>query len=344
MFLIFRLIRILLPVLQDYFEDRRAERERARHDDTRGPNAVLRQEGTGDPLTDTLSAYRRGDYRGAYEAAAGMSDGDNPHAREADYFQGAVLLAEGRLEEAEVHLRKYLNTAKDPARLGSASGMLGELLIEQGKYGEAAGLLNTGMTLAPEQSALLRQLAVVALRQGEEPSLAIQFANEAVHKERVAVTMKQQRAALAAEQTRIRAQAEIALAADRKKKRFPWQKSNSSAAASPAVAAANHGAQVGFSEFREANMAENLAALAWAVAASGQNEAEVDKLVNEALPLANGKGVSTRGEVHFHAACAYAEMGVQVKSTKHFTQAASADPNGRWGKAAKNMLMAATPR
>jgi tetratricopeptide (TPR) repeat protein len=344
MFLILRLIRLLLPVFKDYFEDKREDREAARRNGGRKPMVEM-QESTGDPLADTMAFYRRGDYRGAYEHASGLAAVNG--TAEADFFRGAMLLAEGRLDDSETLLRQYLANTKDPAGQASANALLGELLIERGKYDEAAGCLHTGMTLAPDQSAALRQLAIVTLRKGEEPELAVAFAQEAVKKEHQSAQVRAQKAKLAEEREKA---AEIAREAEAirvaaEKKKFPWQKGGNTGQG-PAVAIEEplEAPPTPSSEFRQFNMAENLAAMAWAVAASTQNEGEVDRLVEEALPLASGKGVATRAEVHFHAACAYAEIGVSVKSTKHFTQAATADPHGRWGKSAKNMLMASSKR
>ena len=338
MFLILRLIRILMPAFKDFFEDKKEDREKARQDAQDAASSPAVFASSGDALQDSMSAYKRGDYRGAYEAA-GLLKGS-----EGEFFQGAILLAEGRLNEAEPLIRKYLAGSPDAGGQANANALLGELLIERGNYDEAAGCLQTGMTLAPDLSAPFRQMAVVALRQGMEPDMALSFAREAVEKEKQAEVTTLEKAKLAELKAMVaeaEADAETQRAAESKKK-FPWQKGASSTAS--AVADRGEAVVLPSSEFRNANMAESLAALAWALAASGEDEAEVDKLIHQALPLASGKGVSTRGEIHFHAACAYAELGVQVKSTKHFTQAASADPNGRWGKAAKNMLMAASRR
>ena len=83
MFLLLRLIRIFLPVLKDYFEDRRESRESKDRDkrDVCGPHEIPRHEASGDHLADTMAAYRRGDYHGAFEAASGLVSTQSPVQR-----------------------------------------------------------------------------------------------------------------------------------------------------------------------------------------------------------------------------------------------------------------------
>ncbi len=88
------------------------------------------------------------------------------------------------------------------------------------------------------------------------------------------------------------------------------------------------------------NLAENLATLAWAVAAESQDRAEVDRMVGEAVPLAAGPA-SSAAQVHFHSAQAYLVLGDPVESANHLSEAARIDPHGVFGRAAQAMLLGA---
>lgn len=86
------------------------------------------------------------------------------------------------------------------------------------------------------------------------------------------------------------------------------------------------------------NMSANLATLAWAVAASSREKAEVDRLVNEAMPLvADSQVRSITAHVHYHSARAYSELGDAGRSGHHYEEAARIDPGGLWGRAARAM-------
>lgn len=93
-----------------------------------------------------------------------------------------------------------------------------------------------------------------------------------------------------------------------------------------------------FRETCELNLSEDLATLAWAVAASSSDRAEVERLVGEAVSLAGEKSVSSTAQVHCHAGKAYLALEDVATSTHHFQQAAQADPQGIWGREAQAML------
>jgi tetratricopeptide (TPR) repeat protein len=97
--------------------------------------------------------------------------------------------------------------------------------------------------------------------------------------------------------------------------------------------------QNGRPEIREVcdiNLAEDLATLAWAVAAGSRDRAEVDRLVDEAVLLV-GSACSPAALVHYHAGQAYLSLGDSAKSELHFAEAARIDPNGIRGRSARDM-------
>ena len=87
------------------------------------------------------------------------------------------------------------------------------------------------------------------------------------------------------------------------------------------------------------NLAEDLATLAWAVAVSSRDRAEVDHLVDEASKLAV-TAVSPAALVHCHIGHAYLALGHEARSEQHFAEAARVDPNGFRGRSAQAMLVA----
>lgn len=83
------------------------------------------------------------------------------------------------------------------------------------------------------------------------------------------------------------------------------------------------------------NLGAELATLAWAVAVSSHNAAEVDRLVAEADSFCAGIPVSTVAQVNVHSGLAYAALGDEAKRAQHFETAARIDPNGIWGREAQ---------
>jgi len=84
------------------------------------------------------------------------------------------------------------------------------------------------------------------------------------------------------------------------------------------------------------NLGEDLATLAWAVAADSQDREQVDSLVNQAIPLVT-TAVSTSAQVHYHSGRAYLALGDEERSAMHFAEAARIDPHGMWGRSARKM-------
>ncbi|HUA19302.1 MAG TPA: SDR family oxidoreductase [Bryobacteraceae bacterium] len=87
-------------------------------------------------------------------------------------------------------------------------------------------------------------------------------------------------------------------------------------------------------ESADINLGEDLATLAWAVAADSRDRDEVDRLVDEALPLVRNV-VPVTARVRCYAGHAYQALGDSRNSEYHFDEAARIDPHGLWGRSAR---------
>ena len=87
-------------------------------------------------------------------------------------------------------------------------------------------------------------------------------------------------------------------------------------------------------------LGEELATLAWAVAANDGEVEEVDHLVDRAVASVGMDVVSSTAQVHTQAGAAYAVLGDTELSAFHLNKAAAVDLNGLWGRRAKAMLEA----
>ena len=90
-------------------------------------------------------------------------------------------------------------------------------------------------------------------------------------------------------------------------------------------------------ETQKTNLCEELATLAWAVAATSHDRAEVDRLTAEAVAVAADNPVSSTAQIHFQIAQAYSLLDDTATSGRHFEEAARFDPKGLWGCAAQAM-------
>lgn len=88
----------------------------------------------------------------------------------------------------------------------------------------------------------------------------------------------------------------------------------------------------------DSRLGEDLAVLAWAVAENSGSLSEVESLLTEALPLVGTKTRPTLAEAYYHAGRAYEALKVMGKAVEHFRQAAQLDPQGIWGRLARERL------
>jgi len=88
-------------------------------------------------------------------------------------------------------------------------------------------------------------------------------------------------------------------------------------------------------EALDSRIGEDLALLAWAVAANAGEAREVECLLGEAFPLCGSKTKPVLAELHYHAGQAYAALNMLEKSQEHLRKASEADPHGIFGKRAR---------
>lgn len=91
-------------------------------------------------------------------------------------------------------------------------------------------------------------------------------------------------------------------------------------------------------EALDTRLGEDLAVLAWAVAANSGDVGEVESLLREACALCGTETKPILAQVHYHAGRAYAAIKMPEQSHEHFRQATEADPKGIFGQLARAVV------
>jgi tetratricopeptide (TPR) repeat protein len=91
-------------------------------------------------------------------------------------------------------------------------------------------------------------------------------------------------------------------------------------------------------EALDLRLGEDLALLAWAVAANSGDADEVDSLLSEAFLLCGTKTKPILAQVHYYAGRAYAALKMSGRIQDHLRQASEFDPKGIFGRLARTML------
>jgi tetratricopeptide (TPR) repeat protein len=91
-------------------------------------------------------------------------------------------------------------------------------------------------------------------------------------------------------------------------------------------------------ELRKLILGENLATLAWAVAADSHDASEVARLVDEAVGTVGTGTLSSTAQVTYQCGRAFAELGEGERSAQYFEKTATLDQQGEWGRAARAAL------
>ena len=92
-------------------------------------------------------------------------------------------------------------------------------------------------------------------------------------------------------------------------------------------------------EALDSRLGEDLAVLAWAVAENSHDLHEVEKLLAEAFLLCGTKSKPILAQTHYHAGRAYQALNLPEKSREHFRQAVQADPQGNFGRLAREVTL-----
>jgi len=247
----------------------------------RDNDAIRKAKRTTAGVRAVMAAYRAGDYAAGLQASEKLMDGTT---RTPEYFmfRGYMLHQLGRLNEAESSFRQALPLRSDPHQRALSLNSLASVLMDQERFTEAITFYENASQVWPDRGASLRGIAEVWLRQGREPTQALEQARHAVEIDRNATGMSKE------------------VLSDR--------------------------------------LGEDLAVLAWALAANAQDPAEVEAALAEAFKLCGRKSVSIVAQIHYHAGRAYLALASRNRSNDHFRQAEQIDPNGRFGRMARAAL------
>jgi hypothetical protein len=79
-------------------------------------------------------------------------------------------------------------------------------------------------------------------------------------------------------------------------------------------------------EALDTRLGEDLAVLAWAMAANSGDVGQVDGLVTEAFQLSSTKTKPILSQIHYHAGQAYEALNIPERARGHFRQAREIDP------------------
>ena len=134
-------------------------------------------------LNAQLAAYRRGDY----EAQLKIVEGFRGRGSEPPYYlflHGAACFQLGRLREAEQSIRRSAAIETNPALRALCWDELGKVLMEQGRWDEAASRFRECIKEAPNRGGGHRAVAEMLLRQGEQNEAALDAARRAVAADR----------------------------------------------------------------------------------------------------------------------------------------------------------------
>jgi len=259
----------------------------------------LRQRRKKAALESFLIPYRRGDYDAALQATESLQQA-GVSTRTCDSFRGEMLMQLGNLDAAEKSLQECVALAHQSERLNPRGGGISGF--------------ETQIKLSALFSETLGSLRLEQHRYDEamkcfEASLS-DWPNRGSSHRGIAETILR-RGDSPAEALKF-----ATLAVDEEKS-----------------------ARVLSQDSYDTNLSEDLATLAWAVAAASQDAGKVDRLVTEAIQLgAEHQVVPSLAQVQFQAGLAYSALGHTERSTQHLQEAARIDPKGRWGRAARARL------
>ena len=91
---------------------------------------------------------------------------------------------------------------------------------------------------------------------------------------------------------------------------------------------------------KNTNLSEALGVLAWAVAATSRDVSEAHSTLDEAFHLCGNKNLPMRAKLHYHAARAYDALRNEERTKFHLQEASKFDPQGTFGRLARERLAA----
>ena len=101
-----------------------------------------------------------------------------------------ALFYAGRLREAEPLVREVIGTDRNPVGKALALERLGLILIEDNRFDDATRAFEAAVKLLPVHSAAYNGLAEVRLRRGAEPEKALEYAEQALERQRASLVQR----------------------------------------------------------------------------------------------------------------------------------------------------------
>jgi tetratricopeptide (TPR) repeat protein len=134
-------------------------------------------------INAVMEPHRRGDYEAALQASECLRRGGEVTAAYC-FYRGANLAHLGRLEEAEVWLRRNIamrDEKKERRHLAIGFTTLGHLMLQAGRFEEAQECFETSMRHFPGRGSGYRSMAELCLLlRRDSPAEALRWANLAI--------------------------------------------------------------------------------------------------------------------------------------------------------------------
>jgi tetratricopeptide (TPR) repeat protein len=130
-----------------------------------------------------LVAYKRGDYQEQLQIIERfrIRGSEPPHYL---FFHGGACFQLGRLEEAEQAIRRSMSMETNPTRRALCEDLLGHVLMERGRWDEAAACFRDCILKLPNRGGGHRAIAEGLLRRGERNEAALDAARLGVAADR----------------------------------------------------------------------------------------------------------------------------------------------------------------
>jgi tetratricopeptide (TPR) repeat protein len=132
-----------------------------------------------------MEPYRRGDYETALQASEGFRQGGEVTASYC-FYRGSILEHLGRLEEAEVWLRRNIamrDAKREQRFLAIGFSVLGDVMLQGRRFDEAQECFETSMRHFPGRGAGYRSMAELCLLRRDSSAEALRWAKLAVGRE-----------------------------------------------------------------------------------------------------------------------------------------------------------------
>jgi tetratricopeptide (TPR) repeat protein len=134
-------------------------------------------------LQAQLAAYQRGDYQAQLKIIEGFRIGGSEPAHYL-FFRGGACFQLGRLGEAEQVIRRSMSMETNPVLSVLCQDQLGHILMEQGRWDEAAACFQDSILESPKRGGGHRAIAEGLLRHSGRNEAALDAARLAVAADR----------------------------------------------------------------------------------------------------------------------------------------------------------------